>query len=162
MMHVFSICFKTKLYVRFWLFKLTNTFSEFSFYFPKHCSSPSVKSCTLLFIDAPSQESQHHVLHILGAQVKPDLILSLPLSFSNALSSFRGWYLMCYTFFLSLSSGSKSPWPCTTAFSQSRLLWNSPLLKCVTYTICTSPTQTPSLIWGQVNWLLRMENFQSD
>lgn len=42
---------------------------------------------------------------------------------------------MCYTFFLSLSSGSKSPWPCTTAFSQSRLLWNSPLLKCVTYTL---------------------------
>lgn len=129
--------------MRFWLFQLTITFSEFSFYFPPKIVGLHWSNHALLFIDAPSQESQHHVLRILGAQVKPDLIPSLPLSFSNALSSFRGWYLMCYTFFLSLSSGSKSPWPCTTAFSQSGLLWNSPLPKYVPYTICTSPLPHP-------------------
>lgn len=49
-----------------------------------------VKSCTLLFLYAPSQDTQHNVLCVLGAKVKPNLILSL-LPYASALSSFIGW-----------------------------------------------------------------------
>lgn len=67
-----------------------------------------VKSCTLLFLYAPSEDTQHNVLCVLGAKVKPNLILSL-LPYASALSSFIGWDLICCKSSLSLSLGSKSP-----------------------------------------------------
>lgn len=127
----------------FWLSKL-NWFFRIVFIFPNKLFGLywSNHAHYGLFIP-PSQDIWHHVLCILSAQVKPDLILSLAI-------------FQCFTFFWRLRSdmlyilfilvfGSKSPWPCTTAFSPSRLLWNPPFRKCATYTLF--PSHPLSHLW---------------
>lgn len=100
--------------------------------------------------NAPSQDTQPNVLCIFGAQLKPDLILSL-LPHSRALSSFRGWDLIGCILHLSVSKTALTLYHSLLPIQASVETSTAPV---------PPPCPLPNLRTGELI-IKRMENFQS-